>query len=206
MKSSESYQITHTGLFRTDTCYVYHYITCNGLRFETIANSLEQCRKTRDKWLRSLSVSFTGHRHLSESEESLLPRLKMEVLRAYQAGKRFFMTGGAIGFDTLAAEVVLQLKKQLPDLALRVIVPFDGQDKFFTPISKDRYRRILEQANDVLVLSDSYFQHCYLRRNAYLVNHASLLIAYYNGISVGGSSYTVCLAESGKIPVVNLYL
>lgn len=79
-----------------------------------------------------LSVSFTGHRHLSEHTDSLLLKLKEEIIRTYQAGKRFFKTGGAVGFDTLAAEVVLQLKEHLPELALMVIVPFEGQDRYFT--------------------------------------------------------------------------
>lgn len=205
MKSLESYQTAHAGLFKTETCYIYHYTACNGLRFETIASSLDECRKARDRWLRSLSVSFTGHRHLSEHTDSLILKLKEEIIRTYQAGKRFFKTGGAVGFDTLAAEVVLQLKEHLPELALMVIVPFEGQDIYFSPASKVRYRRILDQADEVVVLSATYFQHCYLRRNAYLVNHASRLIAYYDGVGTGGTSFTVRLAESKQIPVSNLF-
>lgn len=180
---------------------------CSKLRpaISIIASSLDECRKARDRWLRSLSVSFTGHRHLSEHTDSLILKLKEEIIRTYQAGKRFFKTGGAVGFDTLAAEVVLQLKEHLPELALIVIVPFEGQDRYFTPDSKVRYRRILDQADEVVVLSAAYFQHCYLRRNAYLVNHASRLIAYYDGVGIGGTSYTVRLAESKQIPVSNLF-
>lgn len=128
-----------------------------------------------------------------------------EIIRAYRTGKRFFKTGGAVGFDTLAAEVVLQLREHLPELALMVIVPFEGQDIYFSPASKVRYRRILDQADEVVVLSATYFQHCYLRRNAYMVNHASRLIAYYDGVGTGGTSFTVRLAESKQIPVSNLF-
>ena len=85
MKSFESYQTAHAGMFKTETCYIYHYTACNGLRFETIASSLNECRKARDRWLRSLSVSFTGHRHLSEHTDSLLLKLKEEIIRTYQA-------------------------------------------------------------------------------------------------------------------------
>ena len=99
MKSLESYQTAHAGLFKTETCYIYHYTACNGLRFETIASSLDECRKARDRWLRSLSVSFTGHRHLSEHTDFLVLKLKNEIIRAYRTGKRFFKTGGAVGFD-----------------------------------------------------------------------------------------------------------
>lgn len=206
MKSLESYQTAHAGLFKTETCYIYHYTGLgNGLRFETIASSLDECRKARDRWLRSLSVSFTGHRHLSEHTDFLVLKLKNEIIRAYRTGKRFFKTGGAVGFDTLAAEVVLQLREHLPELALMVIVPFEGQDIYFSPASKVRYRRILDQADEVVVLSATYFQHCYLRRNAYMVNHASRLIAYYDGVGTGGTSFTVRLAESKQIPVSNLF-
>ena len=86
-----------------------------------------------------------------------------------------------------------------------VIVPFEGQDIYFSPASKVRYRRILDQADEVVVLSATYFQHCYLRRNAYMVIHASRLIAYYDGVGTGGTSFTVRLAESKQIPVSNLF-
>ena len=143
--------------------------------------------------------------YLSEHTDFLVLKLKNEIIRAYRTGKRFFKTGGAVGFDTLAAEVVLQLREHLPELALMVIVPFEGQDIYFSPASKVRYRRILDQADEVVVLSATYFQHCYLRRNAYMVNHASRLIAYYDGVGTGGTSFTVRLAESKQIPVSNLF-
>lgn len=153
MKSLESYQTAHAGLFKTETCYIYHYTACNGLRFETIAKLFgrmpEGSRQMAALPLRlfhGTQTSVRTYRHF------LILKLKNEIIRAYRTGKRFFKTGGAVGFDTLAAEVVLQLREHLPELALMVIVPFEGQDIYFSPASKVRYRRILDQADEVVVL------------------------------------------------------
>ncbi len=57
---------------------------------------------------------FTGHRWI---EPSLIPLLKLRLRKTAEelalGGISGFICGGALGFDTLAAETVLKLKNRL---------------------------------------------------------------------------------------------
>ena len=204
-KALETYSIEYTGIFKMDTCYFYKYFATNGLKFETIGQTLDSCRKLRDKWLRKQSVSFTGHRHISADPKILSSKIEDKIIDTYNQGMRFFYVGGAIGFDTLAAEAVLSVKKQYTDIVLVVVVPFEGQDSLFSMSAKEQYAKILVQADDVITLSNHYFKSCYLHRNDFLISHSSLLISYWDEKSTGGTSYTVRQALKKKILVHNLY-
>jgi uncharacterized phage-like protein YoqJ len=50
--------------------------------------------------------------------------VKDAIRYCYKNGARFFYAGGAVGFDTIAAEAVLSLKAELPDIVLIIVVPF----------------------------------------------------------------------------------
>lgn len=75
------------------------------------------------------SIAFTGHREIpSEQQSEVRERLKQAVILAYKQGKYRCFCGMALGFDLMAAEVVLSLKGKLPSLQLIAVVPFKGQN------------------------------------------------------------------------------
>ncbi len=62
---------------------------------------------------REKTCCFTGHRCIPNgSLDNLKRQLKQEIEKLIQQGVIYFGTGGALGFDTLAAEAVLELKKK----------------------------------------------------------------------------------------------
>ena len=193
------------GLFGdVSVCRYRFMVGC--VAYETEAASLEECRKRCTEWLKKRSVAFSGHRKLQGNPNRVLPCLLSEIRACYASGYRLFYTGGAVGFDTLAAEAVLSEKQNCPDMVLVVAVPFNGQDALFSQSAKLRYKRILEEADAAVILSESYYPKCYLRRYDFMLLHSSVLIAYWNGISCGGTSYTVRKALNGKRVVVrNLF-
>ena len=72
---------------------------------------------------------FTGHRTISsEKLISLNAILTKETEKLILNGIRYFYCGGAMGFDTLAAKVVLELKK-IYDVQLIIAVPNNGRQK-----------------------------------------------------------------------------
>lgn len=77
-------------------------------------------------------------------------------------GIRFFYAGGAVGFDILAAENVLDLKSEFLDVVLIIVVPFPEQDKFFNGENKKRYFNILDKADEVITISEKYTNIAYL--------------------------------------------
>ena len=78
-------------------------------------------------YLKAQSVAFTGHRTIPVPlQGEVRRRLKAAVSLAYANGNRRFLCGMAIGFDSLAAEAVLSLKEDLPNIRLVAVVPFSA--------------------------------------------------------------------------------
>ena len=105
----------------------------------------------------------------------------------------------------MAAHTVLEQRKQYPDMVLVAVVPYVGQDVYFNKEDKQRYADILRQADKVVVLSEYYYAQCYAHRNDYMISHACRLIAYWDGKSAGGTSYTFNKAQKKKLVIYNLF-
>lgn len=204
MKAIETYKTIKTGLFQDETLFLYCYIAHNGLKFETTGATLDICRKSRDIWVSHLSVSFTGHRQVINYKQTA-ERVKDAIRYCYKNGARFFYAGGAVGFDTVAAEAVLDLKAELTDIVLIIVAPFPEQDKYFNIENKKRYMSVFNRADEVVTISSSFSNIAYLKRNDYMISHSCQLIAYWDGKSLGGTSYTVRKARDKKLTIYNLY-
>ena len=62
--------------------------------------------------LHAATAAFTGHRFVDASQrEHVKKRLSNAVLDAYGYGIRNFISGFAIGFDMMAAEAIVSLKR-----------------------------------------------------------------------------------------------
>ena len=66
------------------------------------------------------------------------------------------------------------------------------------------YEAVLSSSDEVIILSEHYFQGCFLRRNDYMVCHCSRLISWYDGKPKGGTFYTCRKATAGGLQVSNL--
>lgn len=152
------------------------------------------------------SATFTGHRDIPYADyPKIKGRLILAVYNAYLQGIRQFYCGMAVGFDMLAAETVLEMKGQLPDITLSAVIPYRNQSEQFSSSAKQRYETILKRADDVTVLAEEYQVRCFLDRNDYMVERSSLLIAYFDGKPKGGTFYTCNKAASKGVPINNLY-
>ncbi len=150
---------------------------------------------------RSHTAAFTGHRtYRGEAAEALAALLG----DLHAEGYRRFLCGMALGFDMAAAEAVLALRAAHPEVRLVCVVPFAGQDRRFPAVEQERYRRILEAADETVVLRDDYRPDCYARRNDCLTDGASVVVAWYDGSS-GGTHYTVRRARRLGLRVLNLW-
>ena len=125
------------------------------------------------------------------------------LVLVYALGFRTFLSGMAVGFDLAAAEAVLELRERVPGVRLVAAVPFRGQEMRFSPADRERFRRVLAEADSVEVLAPAYHRGCYAVRNDFLVDNARVLVAWYDG-SPGGTRYTVRRALGRGLEVVNL--
>ncbi len=158
------------------------------------------------KFDRTVSAAFTGHRFYDFSQrEFIQERLTSAISEAYDHGIRNFISGFALGIDLMAAQLVQSLKCNLPGISLTAAIPFEGQAERYNIYDKRVYRRLLELADKVIVLSDCYYPSCFLDRDEFMVENASYLIAYYDGREKGGTYYTVKKARARGIPIINVY-
>ena len=154
---------------------------------------------------RNETACFTGHRIIPEGiKASLVERLKngVDYLYTYMNIKTFY-TGGALGFDSLAAEAVIERRKECRDIRLVIIAPCKDQDKKWGIKDKIRYHRIKQAADEVICLSDHYYRGCMHQRNRYLVDHSTACICYLTE-DTGGTAYTVGYAQSKGLKIFNL--
>ena len=158
------------------------------------------------KFCEAATAAFTGHRWYDSSrKQSVRKKLEGCVREAYRNGITNFISGMAIGFDLLAAELVLSLKQECPAITLTVALPFGEQASRFNERNKSRYYKCLSQADDIVILSNDYTAKCYLERDRFMVEHSSLLIACYDGRNKGGTFWTVNYAARIGKNVINIY-
>ncbi len=152
----------------------------------------------------SLTCCFTGHRVIPQKdvkdlEKALLENIDMLI----DAGVKHFICGGALGFDTLAAEAVLKKKEQYSDIFLEIAVPCKNQDSKWNSKQKEKYAQILASADKVTVLFEKYVTGCMHFRDAFMVDNSDIIITYYRG-RPGGTQYTYLYAESRGLKIINL--
>lgn len=153
----------------------------------------------------SKTAFFTGHRYLREDQKDLISSALFQCLNeAYDAGYRKFFCGCALGFDTLAAFQTVRLREIHPDAVLSLAIPCESQPDRWSEKDKAVYRRILEMADEKIVLSPFYYQGAMLTRNRFMADRSSLCICYLTHAR-GGTASTVryALVHDG-IRVVNL--
>lgn len=149
----------------------------------------------------SIAVAFTGHRtYLSEADEEL--RQLLEEL--YAEGARRYLCGMAWGFDLSAGEAVVQHKLLHEDVELVAVEPFAEFRSLFRGEDAERYDALIAAADCRVVVGENNVG-AYMRRNDYLVDHSSLVVAWWDGRRDGGTAYTALRARCKGREVVNLY-
>lgn len=148
---------------------------------------------------------FSGHRKLPQDYRELKSRLRSAITELIEQGVIFFGAGGAIGFDMLAEEAVLELKESFPQIKLILVLPCcpEQQTLMWKIEQRERYNRILEQADKIRILTPRYTEKCMLERNRHMVDNSAHLVCFLRE-KCGGTFYTVKYAESKGLNIIRL--
>ncbi len=151
------------------------------------------------------TVCFSGHRVLYDPKQDIEISLENSVRQCIANGAEIFMTGGAIGFDTLAALTVIRLRREFPQIRLVLALPCPPGEQTlkWTAKQKDEYRVIYESADKVNILAKNYTRNCMLDRNKYMVDHSYKLIHYLR-FDRGGTKHTVNYAQKQGIELIGI--
>lgn len=154
--------------------------------------------------MKEKTCCFTGHRKIPSGDiERISRRLKCEIEKLIDKGYCYFGAGGALGFDTLAAQTVLALKKDHPHIKLILVLPCVTQTKGWSESDVKVYEQIKADADKYVYTSENYFRGCMQKRNRHLVDNSSACICYLTEES-GGTAYTVNYAKSKGLAVINI--
>lgn len=156
------------------------------------------------KSIREATCCFTGHRELpSQGRAEIANDLERTLRDLIRGGVRYFGAGGALGFDTLAAQTVLKLRGEYPHIKLILVLPCLSQTRGWRHEDVMAYESIKEQANKVTYTSREYTRGCMHKRNRHLVDYSGTCVCYLAKRS-GGTAYTVDYARRNGLRVINL--
>ena len=161
---------------------------------------------------RPVSCCFSGHRPgklpWGGNEDDprcmdLKQRLWDAMEAAYEEGYRHFICGMAQGCDFYFCELALQLRAKYGDVSVEAAIPCPTQSQGWSAAEQQRWRQLVDACDYETLVQEKYTPDCMLRRNRYMVDHASLLIAVHDGQS-GGTRRTIEYALRRGLDVVDI--
>lgn len=167
-------------------------------------------RKGAGAMERATTCCFTGHRpgKLPWGDDETDPRcaalkeaIRRELEKAYNRGFRHFICGMAQGCDLYFCEAVQALRDSRPGVTVEAAIPCESQADKWPQRDRERYRHLVGLCDFETVVQRNYDRGCMLRRNRYMVDRSSLLIAAFDG-SRGGTLYTATYALKQGVEVV----
>ena len=157
--------------------------------------------------LQQQTCCLTGHRIIPPGEEKkIITRMRYILLKLIrEKNVRYFGVGGAVGFDMLAAEYLLNLKAH-KEQQLRIIsvLPWPGwrETADWTDELRRREDWILRGCDKVIYVRQEYEKNVFLLRDRKLVDGSAYCVSYCNRPRTG-TAYTVRYAMDHGVKVFN---
>ncbi len=146
---------------------------------------------------KDITCCVTGHRDIPENSlESVLDRLRVEIISAIDDGYTHFISGFARGIDLIFASIVAELKAEY-DISLEAAIPYDG--RMNTPDTE--FHALIAHCDRITILSDHYSKKCFAVRNRYMIDRSQRVIAVYDGRRKGGTAATLKYASTHNCEV-----
>ena len=154
--------------------------------------------------IKNKTCCFTGHRELSPyTPKEIFNETRNVISSLFDKGIIYFGTGGALGFDTVAAQAVLSVKSEHPEVKLILVLPCENQTKYWKEKDIKIYNEIKEKADKVKILSSTYYNGCMQKRNRHLVDCSGYCVCFKTK-DEGGTAYTVDYAIKNGLKVINI--
>lgn len=149
---------------------------------------------------------FTGHRDTSNvTYQQLLDRLEPLAMSLINNGYRYFVCGGALGFDTFAATYILSLKKRGFPVQLILMLPCYNQGAKWQDSDRWVLDYHIKNADEVIYVSETdYYNGCMQKRNRAMVDASTACICYLCEYGHSGTRQTVEYARSKNLAIVNV--
>lgn len=156
---------------------------------------------------RRKTVCFSGHRPeklpdcgntSSIKMRGILSMLYYEIQESINQGYDTFIIGGARGIDLWAAEFIMQQKYQGKDINLVAALPYRNFGANYKGSDLFLRGNALNTASQIINVSETYSSDCYSKRNQFMIDHSSRLIAVVSNYR-SGTGQTIRYAQKAGI-------
>ena len=166
-------------------------------------------------------IAFTGHRNIygynynTEEYQKLMNLLTMILENEIHNGVDKFISGGAIGFDTIAFSCVNFLKQRYPFIKNTIAIPFKNQYIKWSNEQKRVYFNMLNLSDLNICVDkqpdyrlsnttreDIYHPAKMQKRNEFMVDKCDFLIACWNYEKKGGTYNCISYAITQGKPIL----
>nr|WP_038535791.1 DUF1273 domain-containing protein [Neobacillus sedimentimangrovi] len=116
---------------------------------------------------------------------------KKALLSKLDEGLEWILISGQLGAELWAAEVVLDLKVQYPDLKLAVITPFLEQEASWNENNREWYHTVLAQADFVNSVTKKKYENPWQfhLKNQFMIEKSDGLLLLYDQDKEGTPKY-----------------
>lgn len=146
------------------------------------------------------TCAVTGHRIVDG--KFCTEKLKKCFYKLVEGGYDTFLVGMAIGFDTLCFQTLESVRRE-KNIKIIACIPCETQSAKFNNSQKEEYDRMLNSADGKIMISTEYTPRCMHKRNVFMVDNSSCLIAYINR-DFGGTANTVKYAEKKGVMIIRV--
>jgi uncharacterized phage-like protein YoqJ len=159
------------------------------------------------------SICFTGHRPdrlggyaPNPIQDWVKNELEAVIIKALNGKTEYFVSGGALGVDQWAAEIVIEIKKQGKPVNLCIAKPFPSQASRWKQEARAAYEKILKESDKIIEVSEGGFAAWKMhKRNRWMVDNSKYVIAVWDNEKKGGTwnCLEYALKKRKKVFVIN---
>ena len=112
------------------------------------------------------------------------------------------MSDGVLGFDQVAASIIISKKQMGANIRLVFALPCRNQEEKWTIRQRQLYNSQLLEADEIHYISEEYSHDCMKKRNHYMADNSDYCIVLTNRII--GLGETVRYATEKRLRIINI--
>lgn len=161
----------------------------------------------------TFAIAFSGHRpNRLPSDPDQLEKLSFaliaELSKLRLQGYDTLYCGMAEGADMLCYEAARSIGLHPTDwtrMRICCVLPYERHYTVSSSMNRFDAYYDLTAADSIISMAPKYSPGCFHQRNRYMVDHADVLLAIFDGNNKGGTSYTIKYAHKQGKKVILLH-
>ena len=120
-----------------------------------------------------------------------------QLYQLCDAGLEWIVISGQLGVESWAAETVLELKKEFPNVKYSVITPFLEQEKNWNEQKQTQYIQIINNADFVTSVTKRPYEAPwqFIEKDKFIINNTDGMLLIYDEDNEGSPKYILKLVE-----------